>query len=222
MKLWLYRFVNRLAMILFFTLTPRKVVGSENMPESGGVVVVCNHLRFTDVFNVASCFRRRLTYMAKKELYKNKFFGYIFLKYGSFPVDREGSGFAAIRESLTRLKNGEALVIFPEGTRSRGQGMGEFKEGAVMLAAKAGVPVLPMYINSREKLFTRILVNIGKPLILPEVKKLSAEYLSQNTQMIRDKVLELRIYDSVNTKDEKGDKDEKHEKREKREKRPEE
>ena len=196
MKLWLYRFINWLARVLFFSFTPRKVTGSENMPESGGVVIVCNHLRFTDVFNVASCFRRRLTFMAKKELYNNKLFGYLFLKYGSFPVDRDGPGIAAIRESLTRLKNGEVLVIFPEGTRSRGQGMGEFKEGAVMLAAKSGAKVLPMYINSREKLFTRIHVNIGEAFSLPETKRVDSAYLSQNTKIIRDKVLELRIYDS--------------------------
>ncbi len=196
MKLWLYRLINIIARGVFFALNPRTVTGSENMPDSGGVLIVCNHLHFHDVFNVASCFKRRVTFMAKKELYDNKFWGYLFKKYGSFPVDREGSSMSAMREAVQRLNKGEALVVFPEGTRSKGEEMGEFKEGAVLLAAKTGAHILPMYINATGRLFSRIYVKIGKAFRLPS-GKIDSPYLSKNNKLIRDKVLELRIYDYV-------------------------
>ncbi|MGI5898882.1 MAG: lysophospholipid acyltransferase family protein [Christensenellales bacterium] len=196
MKLWLYRLINFIARGIFFALNPRIVSGSGNMPESGGVLIVCNHLHFHDVFNVASCFRRRVTFMAKKELYENKFWGYLFKKYGSFPVDREGSSMSAMREAMHRLKNGEVLVVFPEGTRSKGDEMGEFKEGAALLAAKTGAHILPMYINAKGRFFTRIYVNIGEAFKLP-AGKLDSQYLSKNNKLMRDKVLALRIYDYV-------------------------
>jgi 1-acyl-sn-glycerol-3-phosphate acyltransferase len=195
-KLWLYRLINFLARVVFFSLNPRTVTGKENMPESGGVLIVCNHLRFHDVFNIASCFKRRVTFMAKKELYDNSFWGYLFRQYGSFPVDREGSSMSAIRESMQRLKKGEVLVVFPEGTRSRGDDMGEFKEGAVLLAAKTDAHILPMYINAKGKLFTRIHVKIGQAFKLP-AGKIDSQYLDENNKLIRDKVLALRIYDYV-------------------------
>jgi 1-acyl-sn-glycerol-3-phosphate acyltransferase len=123
-----------------------EVRGEHNVPGTGPLVVAANHHRFFDPVFVCMAVPRRLQWMAKRELFAppfRRFFYFI----GSFPVDREGGGRAAIREALRFLRAGWALGIFPEGTRQRDHLSGEAKSGAVMLAVRSGALVLPVFVG---------------------------------------------------------------------------
>jgi 1-acyl-sn-glycerol-3-phosphate acyltransferase len=145
--------------------------GAENVPRKGPLVVASNHHRFFDPVFVCMAVPRRLQWMAKKELFRfpmRRFFYFI----GSFPVDREGGGRAAIREALKMLAAGWALGIFPEGTRQREHLSGEAKSGAVMLATRSGAQVLPVYVGripgplARLRRKERFSTYIGEPITL--------------------------------------------------------
>ncbi len=194
---WLYRFVNFIARVIFFPFTRRTIRGSENMPKSGGVILVANHQHFHDVFNLAAAFKRRIVFMAKKELYKHKFFGRLFRAYGSFPIDRGASDVAAIREALSHLNNEEVIVVFPEGTRISGSEIGDFKGGTALLAAKSGAQVLPVAIIGDGKPFTHLKVNVGEPFSLPKTRRIDSQYLRESTHMIKERVLNLGLRASV-------------------------
>src|SRR5215204_2937252 len=135
----LFRRVMTLLCRLLFGLT---IHGGDKVPSEGPLIVASNHRQYADPVLVCVGVPRRLQWMAKKQLFVfpfTRFFYFI----GSFPVDREGGGRAAIRAALAFLAEGWALGIFPEGThKDEGTARGA-KSGVVVLAARSGAPVLP-------------------------------------------------------------------------------
>lgn len=121
-----------------------EVHGAQKVPVDGPVIVASNHRRFFDPVFVSMAAPRRLRWMAKKELFAFPF-GRFFYFLGTFPVDREGGGRAALRTALNLLTEGRALGIFPEGTRRKEGESSEAKSGAALLAARSGAPVLPVF-----------------------------------------------------------------------------
>lgn len=187
----LYRIVNFLARMVFFSLYPRKVIGQDQMPAQGPVIVVCNHKYFFDVFNLTTIFGRRLTFMAKKELFQNRILGALIRRYGAFPVDRDGNDLAAIRSAMAVLKKDGVLAIFPEGTRSHGIVLGELKQGVALIAQKSGAQILPVYINHTDRIFARMQVHVGAPFTLPPTTRADAAYLAASMETVREKMLAL-------------------------------
>jgi 1-acyl-sn-glycerol-3-phosphate acyltransferase len=100
------------------------VYGAENIPETGGVILATNHISLADPPVLAAALKRPLRYMAKIELFENKFFGNIITQLGAFPIERGAADRAAIRKALSIVANGELLVIFPEGSRGDGITLG--------------------------------------------------------------------------------------------------
>lgn len=139
-----------------------KVKGRENIPE-GGCVVCPNHVQLSDppLAAVALTHKYRIRLMAKKELFEKKSLGWLIAWLGAFPVDRGGTDITAIKTALGAVKNGDKLIIFPQGTR--GAAEGETKKGAAMLAAKTRAPILPMYISENKGWRCHATVVIGKP-----------------------------------------------------------
>ena len=107
---------------------------------------------------------------AKKELFNSKFKAWVIKGIGGISIDRQSNDLGAIKASLKVLKEGRKLVIFPEGTRHHNQTMefGEIKGGASMLAIKAKVPIIPIYINRQPKIFRKSIITIGEPFELDE------------------------------------------------------
>lgn len=141
-----YRLFRRVMILLGRVFLGFEAHGAQNTPKEEPLVVAANHHRFFDPVFVCMAVPRRLQWMAKKELFTpplHRFFYFI----GSFPVDREGGGRAAIREALKFLAAGWALGIFPEGTRQRDHLSGEAKSGVVMLATRGDAPVLPVFVG---------------------------------------------------------------------------
>ena len=191
----MYRFLRTILYGFFYIFYPRKIYGKENLPE-GGHVVVANHLAKTDVWYVGAIYKKKIYFVAKKELVKKKLFGRIIRTLGGIPVDREGYDIECIKESLKVLKGGDVLAIFPEGTRNKkNTELQPLKPGAGMLAFKAKVPVVPVIIDRKARIFRRTNVLIGKPLYLDEYygRRLDSELHDEINEKIRNSMLETQM-----------------------------
>lgn len=174
----------------FFTLVhPRKVVGLENIPQ-GGCLLCGNHTRYSDpLFIVFSMGRKRHPYiMGKAELFRNPVLGWIMTQCGVIPVERGKSDVKAIKECMRILKDGGSLLMFPEGTRVKGDADHEAKTGAAMLALRTSVPIVPVYVPPRLGWFRRTTITFGAaytPQVNHEGKPTAEDY-----QPIADDLLE--------------------------------
>ena len=121
-----------------------RVYGLENVPAEGGLLVVSNHITALDPPVVGISFPRVMSFMAKKELFESRLFGFIIRHLYAFPVDREGNASGAVKESIRRLRAGACLVIFVQGTRNADEG--QVFDGASFIAQRANVPLLPAAI----------------------------------------------------------------------------
>ena len=151
-----------------------KLIGAENEPEDGTFLICANHISEADPLILGACLKHNPRYMAKKELMKVPVIGKLITALGAYPIDRGGNDVAAIRKTVDLLKNGESVIMFPQGTRCRGVDPAEtrFRNGCALIAARAGVPVLPIYIgtrNFRVRLFRRVTVKVGKPISCDEI-----------------------------------------------------
>ena len=173
-----------LALHLHFRL---HITGQENMPE-GGCVVCPNHNHNSDPPLAACGISRRypIRIMAKKELFEVRALGRLITWLGAFPVDRSRADLTAIKTALQAVKDGNKLLIFPQGTR--GASENEAKDGAAMLALKTKAPIVPMYITEKKEKHGRVNVIIGKPF-LPDPK--SKDYAALSQEIMR-RIYELK------------------------------
>lgn len=160
-----YKFVYYILWVLAKIFYPWSVTGKENLPESGGVVLCGNHTSFIDPIHIilATSNKRQIHVMAKAELFKIPVLGAILRGIEMIPVKRGMSDISAIKEGLRVLKNDEPLLIFPEGTRVKEGQKVDAHTGAIILAARAGVPVMPVYIDVKKRIFRKTRVIFGMP-----------------------------------------------------------
>jgi 1-acyl-sn-glycerol-3-phosphate acyltransferase len=182
----------RLLLHLFFRLFIRlEVIGLENLPASGGYIAASNHLGRMDVALVYHLLDRDDVYLLVAEKYrKHAIFRFLAQHMEAVFVERFAADFSALREMLNRLKQGGVLVIAPEGTRSPTGALIEGKPGGIYLAAKAGVPIVPVAATGTQDraviaAFRRlrrphVIVRVGKPFTLPPVKGAEREAALQN------------------------------------------
>lgn len=176
--------VARSAVYGFFKIFFRvEVDGKENIPTDEAFVVCSNHTSNLDPPLLGACVPFKLAFMAKEELFKNKVFGALIRSLGAFPVRRGTGDIGALRSAVKLLKSGNRIVVFPEGGRSDGKHLRRGKPGAALIAAKAGVGILPVGIEGRYKPFGKIKVHIGKMIRLDEYteRKLESEDLKAVT-----------------------------------------
>ena len=165
-----YRLFRRGMALLCRLLFGYTLHGGDKVPSEGPMIVASNHSQYVDPVLVCVAVPRRLQWMAKSELFAfpfRKFFEFI----GSFPVDREGGGRAAIRAALSFLAEGWALGIFPEGTHRGADTSREAKSGVVVLAVRSGASVLPVYVGSLPGPLSRLRgrrlhIFVGEPMQL--------------------------------------------------------
>ena len=139
----------------FFLVMDLRVEGLAHFPSDGAVIVACNHVTNFDVFPMQLSLPRPIFYMGKAELFKNPIVDAVFRRMGAFPVSRDKKDPWAYNHALKVLAHGQTLGMFPEGTRSKGRGLGVAKTGAARLAIEAGAPIVPMAIAGSDKFFQR-------------------------------------------------------------------
>lgn len=171
-----------------------KIVGKENLPKDGGALLCPNHVSNLDAAVIVAMFKRKVNVLAKEELFKNGFLCWIADLFGIYPVKRGKADMQAIKISLTLLKRNELLLMFPEGTRN-GMAKGiKPKSGAVLIAATAGKPIIPIGIQGSFKPFTKVIVNIGKPIDYSKLKEevKNKEQASELTKDLMKEIVHLR------------------------------
>jgi 1-acyl-sn-glycerol-3-phosphate acyltransferase len=188
----LYDFSKASVRILALTVWRARVFGAHNVPMSGPLIVACNHRSYLDP-PLMGCFcPRRISYMAKKELFEMPVLGRMIHALGAYPVDRHGSATAAIRRSLSVLEAGGAVGIFPEGTRNR-DGTVAPQTGVALLASLAKAPVVPACVKGtgRALRLGRIEVAFGPPLALAGDRKATREDLAKFTSTVMSAIERL-------------------------------
>jgi 1-acyl-sn-glycerol-3-phosphate acyltransferase len=149
------------------------IEGKENLPEHEGVIIASNHRSYADPVILTMPMKKPVTYMAKEELFKNKFFGAFIKMLGAFPVKRGAGDMQVIDDSIAILQSGRNLVIFPEGTRSKENKVQKGKTGVALIAAKSGADVLPMGIcfeGNKLHFRSKLTLRIGKIIPAEELK----------------------------------------------------
>lgn len=158
-----YSTLKVLFTMLFSLLFRVKVVGKENVPMDGPVIMAANHLSNWDPPMAGTYMPRPVAYMAKEELFHPAIAGWIISQLYAFPVKRGAADRGAIKAALGILKKGLCLGVFPEGTRSRDGKLGKPQAGVSMLAAMSKAPVVPTAIVGTNKIF-------ANGSLLPQVK----------------------------------------------------
>lgn len=162
---WSYRFICAfLRCCLRFCHPIIHILGRENLPK-GAAVLCCNHSAFSDpiwviVFGKCPTLPRS---MAKKELLEKPLLGWLYRKLGAFPVDRGHTDIGAIKTAMQTLKNDDKVLIFPEGTRVRRGKPSEPHSGALLIATRMKVPVIPVYLSTKKHFWQSVTLRYGEP-----------------------------------------------------------
>jgi 1-acyl-sn-glycerol-3-phosphate acyltransferase len=120
--------------------------GRENFPRDGGGLILSTHQSVLDPVLVGQLCNRRLNYLARKTLFRSSLFAAMIRHLDAIEIDREGGGLFGLKETLTRLRRGELVLMFPEGTRTTDGQVQDFKPGFISIARRAGVPLVPVAI----------------------------------------------------------------------------
>ena len=166
-----------------------RATGIEYVPKTGAVLFVANHISMWDppMIGYALMARRRLYFMAKRELFGFPGAGAIFRGFGAFPVDRGGADRSAIRTARAILDRGDALLMFPEGTRHASGAPGPAWPGAGTLAQAEDVRVVPIRITGSNRRFGPVEVAIGPQL---DISDLADGSRSERNQAIADRMMQ--------------------------------
>jgi 1-acyl-sn-glycerol-3-phosphate acyltransferase len=176
-RIWYQLWRNLLKLIAVLVYRTR-FSGQENIPASGAVLVVSNHQSHFDPPLIGIGCWRQMNYVARKTLFSFRPFGWFLHSVGAIPIDRDGLGLNGIKESLKRLKRGEMVLIFPEGTRTSDGEIAPFRPGFTALAARSNAAILPAAVDGafqiwpRTKKFPglgRIHVRFGDPIPHSEI-----------------------------------------------------
>jgi glycerol-3-phosphate dehydrogenase (NAD(P)+) len=170
---WLVRAVLQPFFHLYFRLSR---IGREHVPD-GPVIIASNHRSFLDPFVIATIARRPLYYVAKEELFRNRFTAWLLNNLGAFPVRRGRGDGDMIETAKAILARGDAVLIFPEGTRIRPGSLGRPRRGVGRLALESGAPVVPVAVIGTEAVRKgwrirphKVRIRIGRPLTFPQVQ----------------------------------------------------
>lgn len=184
---------SRLTAVVLFRV---RCEGRHWVPVEGGVLVCSNHQSFFDPVLVGLALDRRLNYLARKTLFRFAPFRWLIEFLDAIPIDRDGFGIGGIKETLKRLKRGELVLIFPEGTRTKDGNVAPLKPGFVALARRGRTPLLPIGMdgafdawprNARFPRPSRIHVCIGEPISPETMAALTDEQLIDELERrIRD------------------------------------
>ncbi|HOQ76426.1 MAG TPA: lysophospholipid acyltransferase family protein [Thermoclostridium sp.] len=157
--------IGKVLFTIYFRLFYRiKVKGRENIPSEGPVLLCANHPTALDMFLIGVFVpKRKVHYMAKAELFRNRFLGWIIRCLGGFPVSRGTGDVGSVKTVFRLLEEGKIVGVFPEGTRTRKRDPNKRKAGIALFALHSGAPILPVAIKGVFRPFRKIELIFGKP-----------------------------------------------------------
>jgi len=178
----------RLACVIVYRI---RYSGRENVPSEGPVLVVCNHQSYLDPVAIGAGCPQRLSYMARKTLFRFSPFGWLIHSVNAIPLDTEGIGFGGVKETLRRLKRGEMVLIFPEGERCWDSEVAPFQPGFATLAIRGRSTILPVGIEGAFEAWPRfrklprpgnVRVHYGDAISAEVARELGAEGLVEEVR----------------------------------------
>jgi len=192
--------------IAFLPLTiffPTIVRGRKNL-KKGKAIFTANHRSNMDPIMVYLKANRKMHFVAKKELFKNKFLAWLLNGLGCIKIDRQGTDINATKQVLKTLKDNKTVGIFPQGTRSQSEDM-EIKSGVCMFAIKSKAPIVPIYIKRKPMFLVPNVIYVGEPFELDKFydQRLTKEVLDEATAIVEQKYDELKQKYTKKKKEEK-------------------
>ena len=172
-----------------------KVIGRENIND-GAALVCVNHSSVLDPIFIGLGLgnKHQPHIIAKKELFSIPILSWLIKGLGAISVDRSKADVGTIKNSLNYLKKGSKVSIFPEGTRVANDESNEAKQGAIKIAERAAAPILPIYLPRKKRIFSKVVIVIGEPYIIPKqsVKRTHEDYAKLSEEMM-EKIIMLRV-----------------------------
>jgi len=166
-RTWLYSFAKVLLKFLFRFVFRLQARGLEFFPKDQNCILLSNHISAWDPMTITHLYKHNeIHFFAKDSLFKNKLLAAVLRKIHAFPVKRGETDMKAMRHAMQVLKDGHVLGIFPEGHRIHGGELAPIETGVAVMALKSRVPVVPILIRGRYKLFSTIKVSVGEPVPL--------------------------------------------------------
>ncbi|MFV1994617.1 MAG: lysophospholipid acyltransferase family protein [Verrucomicrobiales bacterium] len=173
-----------------------RVVNPERLIEEGSAIIAANHASFLDPPMIGVAFQKELYYLARKTLFKNPFFGWLYAKWNSIPVDQQRPDMTSLKTMIRLLKEGHRVLIFPEGERTFEGELGSGLPGVGLLVAKSRAPVLPVRIFGTSEALprgARLLRPAKIRVVVGEKLEFSADELASrdkgNYQHISDRIM---------------------------------
>ena len=175
---FIYKLVSRFVVFPIYKILFRGfLIGKENIPKTGSFIMVSNHGSLLDPPLLGHAVGRRISFMAKAELFKIPFLGFIIKACGAYPVKRGVADKNTIKTACDKLSNDNCIGIFIDGTRQKNGRVNKPKQGAALLAFKNKKLLLPVAIINSHRLmrfrlfipfFTKIVIKVGKPVQPPK------------------------------------------------------
>jgi 1-acyl-sn-glycerol-3-phosphate acyltransferase len=193
-QVWVYDALRVLAQWLVIACFDFRVMGREHLPAQGCGLLLSSHQSVMDPALVGLICNRRLNYLARRTLFRNRIFAWLIRFLDAIEIDREGGGLLGIRETIARLRRGELVLLFPEGTRTRDGDLLPLKAGFVMIARRAETPLIPIAIVGAFDCFPKgtrlpsrrpIAVVVGLPLTSGELAMMKDD---QIVETIRQRI----------------------------------
>jgi 1-acyl-sn-glycerol-3-phosphate acyltransferase len=193
-----YAILQFVAQVLFVCLLQGRAFHRERVPRQGGLLAVSNHQSYLDPILAALAIGRPFNPMARDSLFRTPGFSWLIRSLYAFPVKRAAADLGAIREAIRRLRDGQIVLVFPEGTRTRDGAIGQLHAGIVLIAQRAGVPIMPVVIDGAFQCWPRsrilptlhpVRVIYGEPIPLEDVRDCAPEALAAR---LHDEMLRLQ------------------------------
>ena len=197
-----YYVVKAICWLLLKIFWRMEIIGIENLPENGGLIIASNHVSYLDPAVLVASLNRKIYFITKKEVFKNTFVSFILKNLNAFSVNRENVDILSFKKAINILREEKVLGIFPEGTRSLNGELQELKLGVVKIAMKTGVPILPVGIIGTYEIYPqgkkfptlfkyKIIVHYGIPQHFNKLKLRDKIYQKEALNLLSKKIKEL-------------------------------
>ncbi len=179
----LARAIIKLYLKMFYNV---EYINREVIPKDGGYIFCANHVSAIDPFFLACAIKKECAFIAKAELFDNAFIRLVSKPFNIYPIKRGTGDIGAMRKAISLINDGEILVMFPEGTRSKDGKLLEGKSGVTLIAKKTGCRIVPCAIDKKPHIFKKTKVIFGEPYNVNETK--TSEELNCETKRLMEKI----------------------------------